>query len=148
VSRGRLFLVSGVLALAAALCLALGASATPDIRSYVDQNYQRYSNAAGATRYECSGRPASVADELAAVREPQARASDRGTEYLRYDDDIIAIGPDGNRPCTIRVEDIRGGGGYSGGAFIFLGPGFFPGSPAGGSGGGTGGGSGGPDGPK
>jgi hypothetical protein len=147
VSRGRLFLISGVLALAAMLCLALGANATPNIRSYVDENYQRYSTAAGATRYECSGPPARVADDLAAVREPQARASDRGTEYLRYDDDIIAIGPDGNRPCTIRVEDIRSGG-YSGGAFIFLGPGFFPGSPAGGSGGGTGGGSGGPDGPK
>jgi hypothetical protein len=147
VSRGRLFLLSGVLALAALLCLALGASATPDIRSHIDRTYQRYATTADANLYECSGRPADVADELAAVREPHARASDRGTEYLRYDDDIVAIGPDGNRPCTIRVEDIRRGG-YSGGAFIFLGPGFFPGSPAGGSGGGTGGGSGGPDGPK
>ncbi|WP_237573101.1 DUF4247 domain-containing protein [Mycolicibacterium lacusdiani] len=141
-SRGRLFLLSGVLALAAVLCLALGASATPDIRSHIDRTYQRYATTADANLYECSGQPASVADDLSAVAAPDARATDRGSEYLRYEDDIVVVGPDGNRPCTIRVEDINSG--YRGGGFIFLGPGFFPGSPAGGSGGG----SGGPDGPK
>ena len=38
---------------------------------------------------------------------------------------------------SIRVEDL--GGGYSGGAFVFLGPGFNPGSPSGGVRGGGGG---------
>ena len=78
-----------------------------------------------------------VADEIAAYDAPEARASDRGTEYLRYNDDIVTVGPEGQYPCSIRVEDT--GARYSGGGFIFLGPGFIPGSPAGGSGGSSGG---------
>ncbi len=66
----------------------------------------------------------------------------QGTEYLRYEDDIAVVGPDGNRPCTVRLEDVNEG--YSHGSFIFLGPGFTPGSPSSGSGGSPGG----PDGAK
>ncbi|MDF2583612.1 MAG: hypothetical protein K0R33_2255, partial [Mycobacterium sp.] len=51
--------------------------------------------------------------------------------------DIVIVGPDGRYPCSVRVEDINSR--YSGGGFIFLGPGFTPGSPAGGSGGSSGG---------
>ena len=66
-----------------------------------------------------------------------ARASSAGSQYLRYDDAIVTVGPDGPHSCSVRVEDLAAG--YSHGAFIFLGPGFYPGSPAHGSGGSTGG---------
>lgn len=49
----------------------------------------------------------------------------------------MIVGPDGNYPCSIRVEPLSAG--YSHGAFVFLGPGFFPGSPSGGAGGTPGG---------
>lgn len=143
-SRTALFWLAGGLAVAGVACLLLGTSLqNRDIRSYVAENYAAYSHGAEASSYECTGSPAQVADRLADYRRPEARATDRGVEYLRYEDDIVIVGPGGNRPCTIRVEDIRGSR-YSGGGFIFLGPGFFPGSPAGGSGGSPGG----PDGTK
>ena len=135
-SRGQLFLVAGGLAATAVLCLVWAASMTPDVRSHVADQYQQYSSG----RYACDGTPQQVATELSEYEEPEARASDRGSEYLRYEDDVAIIGPDGNRSCTVRMEGLDEG--YSGGAFIFLGPGFTPGSPAGGAGG-SGGGPGG-----
>ncbi|OBF92384.1 hypothetical protein A5790_14330 [Mycobacterium sp. 852002-51152_SCH6134967] len=138
-SRTALFWLAGGLAVAGIACLVLGISLqNRDIRTYVAENYAAHSHGSEASSYECSGSPSEVADRLADYRAPEARATDRGIEYLRYDDDIVIIGPDGNRPCTIRVEDVRGSR-YSGGAFIFLGPGFFPGAPAGGAGGSSGG---------
>ena len=73
----------------------------------------------------------------AGYQSPAARASNGGTEYLRYNDAIVSVGVDGTHPCSIRVEDLAAG--YSHGSFIFLGPGFYPGSPSRGSGGSTGG---------
>lgn len=138
-TRTGLFWLAGGLALAGVVFLFLGISLqNKDIRSHVAENYAAYSHGAEATSYECTGSPSEVADRLAGYQRPEARATDRGIEYLRYDDDIVIVGPDGGRPCTIRVEDVRGSR-YSGGGFIFLGPGFFPGAPAGGAGGSPGG---------
>jgi hypothetical protein len=141
-SRGTLFLLSGLLAVAALLFLSIGVSMSPDLRSHVEDTYRQYGSDQGGHRYECDGSPKQVADELAEAQEPEVRKSDRGTEYLRYEDDIVTVGPDGSRDCSVRVEGLEGG--YSQGSFIFLGPGFSPGSPAGGAGGGPGG----PDGTK
>lgn len=138
-SRTRLYLIAAALAIAGLACLIWGISlASKDIRTHVAENYAAYSHGTEASSYECTGSPSEVADRLVAYQRPEARATDRGIEYLRYDDDIVIVGPDGNRPCTIRVEDVRGSS-YRGGAFIFLGPGFFPGAPSGGSGGSPGG---------
>ena len=139
VSSTRLFLLSGALAIGGILCLVLGISMIDkDIRTHVAENYPAYSHGSEASSYECSGSPARVAEQLANYQRPEARANDGGVEYLRYNDDIVIVGPDGARPCTIRVEDVQGSR-YTGGGFIFLGPGFFPGAPSGGSGGSTGG---------
>lgn len=138
-SSTRLYLLSGALAIAGFICLVSGVSLTAkDIRMHVAENYAAYSHGTETTRYECSGSPGAVADRLAAYQRPEARAADRGSEYLRYANDIVIVGPDGHRPCSIQVENIRGSR-YSGGAFIFLGPGFYPGAPSGGSGGSPGG---------
>jgi hypothetical protein len=143
VTRTGLFTLSGVLAVAGVLCLLLGVSLKGgNIRDHVAENYAQYRTDGDGTNYTCSGSPSAVADELAAQVPPEARMTDRGATYLRYDDEIVIVGPDGTRPCTIRVEDL--GARYSSGGFIFLGPGFFPGSPSGGSGGSPGG----PDGSK
>jgi len=133
-SRNRLFLIAGALAVAAAVSLVFGITLqSKDVGSYIASHYQEYSRDADGTRYACSGSPAQVANTLAGYETPAARASSGGTEYLRYDEDIVTVGPDGTHSCSIRVEDL--GAGYSHGAFIFLGPGFTPGSPAGGAGG-------------
>lgn len=138
VSRNTLFALSGILAALGAVLLIAGmAMLNKDIRAHVSENYRQYSADGGDGRYECSGSPTSVADDLAAYDAPETRATDRGSEYLRYPDDIVIVGPEGTRPCSVRVEDINSR--YSGGGFIFLGPGFTPGSPAGGSAGSPGG---------
>jgi hypothetical protein len=142
-SRNRLFVIAVVLALTSFTSLFFGISLQrKDIRSYIASHYREYSHDADGTRYLCEGSPAKVANTLAGYQSPAARASNAGSQYLRYDDAIVSIGPDGQHPCSIRVEGL--GGGYSHGAFIFLGPGFYPGAPSSG----TGGSSGGPGGTK
>jgi Domain of unknown function (DUF4247) len=137
-SRNRLFWIAGGLAVAAVVSLVLGiALQQKDIGSYIASHYREYSRDANGTRYVCSGSPAQVADTLAGYQAPAARASNGDNQYLRYSKNIVTVGPDGNYPCSIRVESLSAG--YSHGAFIFLGPGFTPGSPSGGAGGSPGG---------
>ena len=108
-----------------------------NIASYIAGHYHEYASDANGTRYECSGSPDDVADTLAEYQAPEARAASDDNEYLRYSSNMVIVGPDGGRPCSIRLEGLSAG--YSHGAFIFLGPGFTPGSPAGGAGGTPGG---------
>ena len=133
-----MFWLAGGLAVAGVVCLFFGITLqSKDIKSHVANTYRLYNTGSDESRYACDGPPGAVADRIAAYQTPEARATDRGTEYLRYQDDIVSVGPDGTRPCSVRVEDIDRR--YSSGGFIFLGPGFTPGSPAGGSGGSPGG---------
>jgi hypothetical protein len=138
VTRNRLFLVAGGLAIAATASLIFGITLLhKDIGSYIASQYHEYSRDASGTRYACTGSPKQVADTLANYQAPAARAANGDSQYLRYSSDIVTVGPDGTHPCSIRVEDL--GARYSHGGFIFLGPGFTPGSPAGGGGGSPGG---------
>jgi len=138
VSRNRLFVIAGALAVAATACLIFGITLLhKNIASYIASHYHEYSHDANGTRYECSGSADDVADTLADYQAPEARAANGNSEYLRYSSNIVIVGPDGSHPCSIRVEGLNAG--YSHGAFIFLGPGFTPGSPAGGAGGSPGG---------
>jgi len=138
VSRNRLLWVAFGLAVAASAFLGVGlVLVNRDIGSYIAEHYQEYAHDANGKRYVCTGSPKQVADTLADYKTPSARASNGNSEYLRYSNDIVIVGPDGNYPCSIRVEPLSAG--YSHGAFIFLGPGFTPGSPSGGSGGSPGG---------
>ncbi|GAB7141928.1 DUF4247 domain-containing protein [Mycobacterium riyadhense] len=137
-SRNRLFWVAGGLAIAAMVSLISGLVLLhKDIGSYIASHYHEYSRDANGTRYACTGSPGQVAATLTSYQAPEARASSGGNQYLRYSRNIVIVGPDGNHPCSIRVEDL--GARYSHGGFIFLGPGFTPGSPSGGSGGSPGG---------
>ena len=137
-SRNGLFLLAIGLAITSVASLVFGISLQhKDIRSYIASHYHEYSREPGGTRYLCTGSPTQVADTLTGYQSPAARANNAGTQYLRYDDAIVSVGADGTHPCSIRVEDLAAG--YSHGSFIFLGPGFYPGSPSRGSGGSTGG---------
>ncbi|HEY3997031.1 MAG TPA: DUF4247 domain-containing protein [Mycobacterium sp.] len=137
-SRNRLFVIAGVLAVGAVASLVFGiVLLNKDIASYIASHYHEYSRDVNGARYVCSGTPEQVADTLADYQEPQARADNGNNEYLRYSNNIVIVGPDGKYPCSIRVESLSAG--YNHGAFIFLGPGFSPGSPSGGAGGTPGG---------
>jgi hypothetical protein len=137
-SRNGLFLLAIGLAVTSVVSLVFGISMQhKDIRSYIASHYREYSRDTGGTRYLCTGSPTQVADTLTGYLSPAARANNAGSQYLRYDDAIVSVGADGTHPCSIRVEDLAAG--YSHGAFIFLGPGFYPGSPSRSSGGSTGG---------
>ncbi|WP_297698401.1 DUF4247 domain-containing protein [Mycobacterium sp.] len=137
-SRNRLFVIAGLLAAGAVVCLMIGIILLQkNIASYVAGHYHEYAHDVDGRRYQCTGSPRQAADALAAYAKPEARTGNGNSEYLRYSNDIVIVGPDGNYPCSIRVEPLSAG--YSHGAFIFLGPGFTPGSPSGGSGGSPGG---------
>jgi hypothetical protein len=142
-TRNRLFVMALVLAIASFGSLFGGITLlSKDIRSYIAAHYREYARDADGTRYLCDGSPAQVANTLAGYQSPAARASNAASQYMRYSDAIVSVGPDGPHPCSIRVEDLSAG--YSHGAFMFLGPGFYPGAPSSG----TGGSSGGPGGTK
>ena len=137
-SRNRLFLLALALAVGSFGSLVGGITLqSKDIRSFIASHYHEYSRDAGGTRYLCTGSPAQVANTIAGYQGPAARTSNAGTQYMRYNDAIVSVGPDGPHPCSVRVEDLAAG--YSHGAYMFLGPGFYPGSPSGGAGGSTGG---------
>ncbi len=137
-SRNRLFVIAGALALAATASLIFGIILLQkNIASYIASHYHEYARDVNGTRYQCSGTPEQVADTLSEYQEPAARTDNDKTEYLRYPNNIVIIGPDGKYPCSIRVEPLSAG--YNHGSFIFLGPGFSPGSPSGGAGGTPGG---------
>ena len=65
----------------------------------------------------------------------QSYAEHEGSAYLRTRNRIIVVGRTAGE-CTIRAESLDRT--YSNGGYIFLGPGFRPGSPASGSGGNSG----------
>jgi hypothetical protein len=136
--RGPLFLASGGLAAAAAGSLYFGISLpNKNIASYIAGHYHEYSRDANATRYACTGSPGQVANTLANDQGPEARASSGATQYLRYSNNIVVVGPESNQPCSVRVEPLSSG--YSHGAYRSLGPGFSPGSPSRSTGGYSGG---------
>ena len=138
-SRNRLFLISGALAVAAIASLIFGITLlNKNIASYIAEPLSRVlprreRNALRLQRIARGG--GRHARQLSS--EPEARAANGNNEYLRYSNNIVIVGPEGNYPCSIRVEPLSAG--YNHGAFIFLGPGFTPGSPAGGAGGTPGG---------
>jgi hypothetical protein len=137
-SRNRLFLIAGALAVAATASLIFGiVLLNKNIASYIASHYHEYSRDANGTRYVCTGSPEDVADTLADYQAPEARAASGDNEYLRYSNNIVIVGPDDSYSCSIRVESLSAG--YNHGSFIFLGPGFTPGSPSSGSGGRPGG---------
>jgi hypothetical protein len=115
--------------------LLTGCSGSSDIRRFLDDTYQRESSQGDSATYSSGDPVGTTVARIVARKQPAARQADGGSEYLRYDDDIVIVSaaPGGS---TIRIEDLDDG--YRGGAFIFLGPGFNPGSPAGGLGGGGG----------
>lgn len=122
-------------ALALVVVLLAACSGTSGIRQFLADTYQRERSDGDTVTYSSDQPVGSTVSRIVGREEPAARQADGGAEYLRYDDDIVVVSaaPGGS---TIRVEDLDGG--YRGGAFIFLGPGFNPGSPAGGLGGGGG----------
>ena len=99
VSRNRLFVIAAVLAITSFTTLIFGISLQhKDTRSFIAAHYQEYSHDAGGTRHLCTGSPTQVADTLAGYQRPAARTSSAGSQYLRYDDAIVSVGPDGAHP--------------------------------------------------
>ncbi len=91
-SRNALFGVAAALGVLGAVLLVSGmVLLNKNVRDHVSENYRQYSADGGDGRYECSGSPKSVADDIAAYDAPESRASDRGSEYLRYPDDIVIV---------------------------------------------------------
>lgn len=100
---------------------------------HIRDTYQHQSSQGDTDTYHSNESVGTTAAAIANAKRPSARQADGGSEYLRYNDDIVIVSSAAGGGSTVRVEDIDGG--YRGGAFIFLGPGFNPHSPAGAAGG-------------
>jgi len=117
--------------LAAVLVLA-GCGSGNDVRDFIEDTYALQSRNGDAATYASNEPVGRTASRIVGAVNPAARQADGGSEYLRYDDDIVIVSA-ASGGSTVRVEDLDGR--YRNGFFAFLGPGFRPGSPAGGSGG-------------
>lgn len=125
-----------VVAALAAVAVLAACGGQSDVRRFVAETYQPQSSTRDTATFSSRDPVGMTAARIAERERPEARQADGGAEYLRYNRDIVIVSssPGGS---SIRIEDL--GGGYSGGAFVFLGPGFNPGSPSGGLRGGGGG---------
>lgn len=77
-SRNRLFLVAGILAVAAAVSLISGITLlNRDVGSYIASHYRQESRDVNGTRYLCTGSPKQVATTLVKYQTPAARVAYR-----------------------------------------------------------------------
>lgn len=120
--RGR-----ALLAVLLAMLLA-GCGIGGDVRDFVDDTYTLQDRFDDTAVYTSPDPVGTTTATIANAVEPAARAADGGSEYLRYDDDIVIVSAAATG-SSVRVEDIDSR--YRSGFFVFLGPGFNPGSPAG-----------------
>lgn len=120
--------------LAVALVVA-GCGIGNDVRNFIDDTYQLQTRSGDTAVYASRDPVGPTTSRIVGAVNPAARQADGGSEYLRYDDDIVIVSaaPGGS---TVRVEDLDSR--YRSGFFGFLGPGFRPGSPAGSGSGGPG----------
>ena len=116
------------------LGLVLVAAGTNAVR-YVRDNYTP--TAQSANTYDCRGSVDGTVADISDHERPDASSRLGGTEYMRYDKDMIIVGPSGSLPCRVQLDEnsrtLRSGG------FLFLGGAFGPRSPASSSGGSSGG---------
>lgn len=127
--------IVGAIMLVVAIFMGIGALASGNS---MDSVLGRHGDKQSDGTYQCHGNPKTVASDIARDKKPEAQADDpaTGTSYLRYGKDVYSVSTAGPTGCLIKKEprDRVGGG-----AFIFLGPGFFPSSPSRSSGGTSGG---------
>lgn len=100
-------------------------------RDHIADTYEYRGTSGDIDTYYSPDPVGTTVSRIVAEDEPAARQADGGNEYLRYDDDIVTVGAAPEGGSTITVEDLDGR--YSSGGFVFLGPGFTPGSPAAGN---------------
>lgn len=126
----------GIICLILAIICLFGALIAHN--SLGEQISSRWAGSSGS--YSCSGETG-VADDIAGMNNPTARATDpnTGDEYLRYNRNVVIVSGEGTPECTITVEGLER---VNNGAFIWLGGGFAPSSPSGSSGGSSGSGGG------
>jgi uncharacterized protein DUF4247 len=116
--------------LAGAALLLGGCGSDDDIRGYLSERYGLNQRNGDTAIYNAIGSPVGATTAaIAGEFPPAARAAEGGSEYLRYEDDIVVVSaiPQGS---TVRVEDLDEN--YRSGRYSHLGPGFDPGSPEGG----------------
>ncbi|MGH3588705.1 MAG: DUF4247 domain-containing protein [Pseudonocardia sp.] len=114
----------------AAGMLLTGCGFGSSIRNHLDDAYSQQNAVGDSATYLAATPVGATAAAIAAAVRPSARQADGGSEFLRYDDDIVTVSaaPNGS---TVHVEDLDDR--YRSGYYRRLGPGFDPGSPAGGA---------------
>jgi hypothetical protein len=117
---------AAALAVLAAAAVA-GCGAGSEVRGYLDDTFTEQDSSGDTTTYLAAAAPGPTAAQITGAVPPLAEESDAGSEYLRYDDDVVVVSPAG-ATSTVRVEDVDDA--YCDGAYAYLGPGFTPGSPA------------------
>jgi Domain of unknown function (DUF4247) len=112
-----------------------GSDSDDDVRNHLDGAYDRQSTTGDTATYSSNDPVGTTTAAIVDAVQPAERRADGGSEYLRYDDDIVVVSaaPGGS---SILVEDLDGR--YRSGYYAFLGSGFRPGSPASGGDGGPG----------
>nr|WP_120491752.1 DUF4247 domain-containing protein [Corynebacterium lactis] len=124
------------------------AGSAPSASDQINERYASVSTAAAMTSsgieqsWTCGNRdPIEVGRELRDEIRPEAYSENGGAAYLRTKNYLFIVsrqspGAESKDSCLITKESL--GGRYSGGHFIYLGPGFGPSAPSNGSGGSAG----------
>ena len=138
-------MLSGGLAVAAAGCLRLRRSASlPNIARTLATITTSTPAAETPTRYACSGSPDDVADDIADEQDPGNAHGRRQGKPSTCATTTTSSRSASTATSRAAFASKALDDGYNQGQYMYLGPGFYPGSPASGSGGSPGG----PDGIK
>lgn len=115
-------------AVAALVAMLVVAGCGSSVRNHISDHYEFHDRRNGVETYHSPDPVGRTVAAIVARDRPVARAADGGFEYLRYNDDIVAVSAAPRGGSIITVEDLQDR--YSSGGYSHLGPGFRPASPA------------------
>ncbi len=78
------------------------------VRDYIADTYEHRGSSGDIDTYNSPDTVGTTVSDIVANLDPAARKADGGNEYLRYNDDIVTVGPAAGGGSTIRVEDLDG----------------------------------------
>jgi hypothetical protein len=104
--------------LVGAVLLVAACGSGTAVRDFLSGAYSQQSAVGDTVTYLSGDGVGSTAARIAGSVAPAARASDAGSEYLRYDDDMVVVQPSGAQ-SSVRVEDLDGD--YRNGRYAYLG---------------------------
>ncbi len=101
------FWIAGIFAVVAGIIAIVMVARGTSVRDYVDDTYSRAANLDrdDEIAYTSTSSPSAVTAAITGAWKPVSQYADASGVYLRYNDDMVLVRPEG-RGSVIRVDDV------------------------------------------